>query len=280
MKICPPPPRTHIEEDVRRALAEDIGTGDLSASIVPAEARARATVLCREEAVVCGLPWAEQCFRQLDRTAVLHRHFDDGAVLQPDSALCEVEGIARALLSAERTALNFLQHLSGLATRCRQFAQQTAGFDVLLLDTRKTVPGLRQAQKYAVRCGGCHNHREGLYDAWLLKENHIAAVGSIAEAVAAARRQDTGLPIEVEAENLEELTAIAEAGADIALLDNFSLADLRRAVAHMKGRIVLEYSGNVTEENLCAIAETGVERISIGALTKHCRAIDFSMRLV
>ncbi len=281
-----------IREDVRRALEEDLGPWedrkDLSASIVPASAQAEATVLCREEAVVCGLPWAEECFRQLDESGklVFSRYFEDGGTLKPGDLVCQVKGLAKDLLSGERSALNFLQHLSGIATQSRRFAElaREVRSDVVLLDTRKTVPGLRRAQKYAVLCGGCHNHRMGLYDAWLIKENHIIAAGSIAEAVKAAQRQkqqqkDTRqLPIEVEVEDLKGLQEAAEAGARIALLDNFSLHDLRQAVAEMKGRIELEYSGNVSEENLRDIIAAGADRVSIGALTKHCRAIDFSMR--
>ena len=287
-----PPSEKIITEDVRRALEEDLGPwegqeGDLSASIVPPSARARAKVLCREDAVVCGLPWAENCFQQLDETGTLkfQAHAEDGDTLRPNDILCEVEGLAQDLLSGERTALNFLQHLSGIATQSRRFAElaKKADPDVRLLDTRKTVPGLRHAQKYAVRCGGCHNHRMGLYDDWLLKENHIAAVGSLAAAVKAARRENQvhrkrrQLPIAVEVENLAELKEAAEAGADIALLDNFSLNEVKQAVSEMKGKIELEYSGNVSEDNLCDIIAAGVDRVSIGALTKHCRAIDFSM---
>ncbi|MES2820525.1 MAG: carboxylating nicotinate-nucleotide diphosphorylase [Pseudomonadota bacterium] len=268
-----------IETAVRRALAEDLGSGDLTAQLIPAERLAHARIITREAAVICGTAWVDTVFRQLDPRVAVHWQVADGERVAPDQTLFTLQGPARALLSGERTALNFLQTLSGVASRCRHYADLVEGTAVQLLDTRKTLPGLRLAQKYAVTCGGCHNHRIGLYDAFLIKENHIAACGSIAAAVAAAHAIAPGKPVEVEVENLEELQEALAAGADIVMLDELSLADMRQAVALNQGRAKLEASGGINESTLRAVAETGVDYISIGVLTKDVRAVDLSMRL-
>ncbi|HMV72152.1 MAG TPA: carboxylating nicotinate-nucleotide diphosphorylase [Pseudomonadales bacterium] len=268
-----------IAANVRAALAEDIGSGDITALLIPASQAAHACVITRERAVVCGRAWAEEVFRQVDPGIRLTWHCGDGDTVDPGKVLFEVRGSARALLTAERTALNFLQLLSGIATRCRRFADLVIGLPTKLLDTRKTIPGLRIAQKYAVSCGGCHNHRLGLYDAFLIKENHIAACGSIHAAVATARRQAPGRPVQVEVETITQLTEALEARADTVMLDNFNLEQMREAVLFTAGRVPLEASGGVSELTLRAIAETGVDYVSIGTLTKDCKAIDLSMRL-
>jgi len=265
-------------DDVRRYLSEDLGDGDLTAQLIPATTRARAVIVTREAMVLCGRAGAETLFRTLDPQCTLMWQAEDGAMLPADKPLCEITGQARALLSAERTALNWLQTLSATATIARRYAEAVAGTNCRILDTRKTLPGLRAAQKYAVACGGCCNHRMGLYDAVLIKENHIAALGSIGAAVAAARRTTTA-PIEVEVENFDELQQALAAGPDRILLDNFSIADLRRAVTITAGRIPLEASGNIDLDQVREVALTGVDFISIGALTKNVRAIDLSLRL-
>jgi len=269
-----------IEQNVRAALAEDIGNGDITAQLIPAGTIARARILTREAAVLCGSAWFDEVFRQLDPGVVVDWLCRDGDAVSPEQVLVELEGSARSLLSGERSALNFLQLLSGTATRCRHFADLVAGLPVRLLDTRKTIPGLRLAQKYAVRCGGCHNHRIGLFDAFLIKENHIAACGSITDAVRTARRQAPGRPIEVEVENLAQLDEALRAGVDSIMLDNFTPGLMREAVLVNAGRVKLEASGGISETNLRAVAETGVDFISLGTLTKDCRAIDLSMRIV
>ena len=273
-----------IERNVAAALAEDVGSGDLTAQLVPAEAQARATVIARENAVLCGTAWFERSFKKLDPAITVTWQAGDGDRVVPDQLLCEIAGPARALLTGERTALNFLQLLSGVATKAAQYAAVVAGTRAQVVDTRKTLPGLRLAQKYAVQCGGGGNHRIGLYDAILIKENHILAAGSIGAAVAAAKQvaattQGECKFIEVEVETLDELKQALDAGATMVLLDNMSLAQMRDAVAISAGRAVLEASGNVTLETLRGIAETGVDRISVGALTKDVRALDLSMRL-
>ncbi|WP_019340148.1 carboxylating nicotinate-nucleotide diphosphorylase [Stutzerimonas stutzeri] len=268
-----------IESNVRRALIEDLGAGDITAQLIPAERLAQAKIITREAAVISGTAWVDAVFRQLDPRVAVHWQVADGEQVAADRVLFQLEGPARALLSGERTALNFLQTLSGVATRCREYADLVEGTGVRLLDTRKTIPGLRLAQKYAVTCGGCHNHRIGLYDAFLIKENHIAACGGIAEAVAAAHRIAPGKPVEVEVESLDELEQALRAGTDVVMLDELSLADMRAAVAMAAGRAKLEASGGIDDGTLRAIAETGVDYISIGALTKHVRAVDLSMRL-
>ena len=273
-----PPGAGEIADDVRRALAEDVGSGDLTASLLPAGAELRAAVVCREDAVLCGTPWFDEVYRQLDRSVSVTWQLGDGADLLPGTTVCTVAGPAAAMLTGERTALNFLQLLSGTATVARTYAQAVAGTGVRILDTRKTLPGLRRAQKYAVRCGGCDNHRLGLHDAILIKENHIAAAGSITAAVEAARRLHPGVMVEVEVENLAELDTALAAGADQIMLDNFAAEETEIAVRVTAGRARLEISGNVELEGLAMLARSGVDFISIGALTKHVRAVDFSMR--
>lgn len=268
-----------ITANVRAALAEDIGSGDITAQLIPAERIARARVITREAATVCGTAWVDEVFRQLDPRVQVIWNVADGQRAMQDQTLFSLEGPARALLSGERSALNFLQLLSGVATRCREYADLVEGTAVKLLDTRKTLPGLRLAQKYAVTCGGCHNHRIGLYDAFLIKENHIAACGGIAQAVAAARQIAPGRPVEVEVENLEELREALDAGAGIIMLDELDHDDMRTAVALNAGRARLEASGGINRDTLRSYAETGVDYISIGTLTKDVRAIDLSMRL-
>ena len=279
--LAPAPP-PDLADQVARALAEDVGSGDLTAALVPAGRTGRATVITREPAVLCGRPWVDEVFRQLDASVRVEWVASEGESVAPDQLLCRLEGPARALLTGERTALNFLQTLSGTATVARRYAAVLHGLRCRVLDARQTLPGLRRAQKYAVRVGGGANHRMGLYDGILVKENHIMAAGSIAAAVAAARAQGATVPVEVEVETLGELREALDAGADMALLDEFSLDDLRAAVAmnggHPRGPIKLEASGNVTFETLRAIAETGVDFVSVGSLTKHVRAIDLSMR--
>ena len=272
-----------LPEQVSRALREDIGSGDVTAQLIAPDTTAQARVLCRESAVICGSAWFEEAFRQLEPRVRVRWQLPDGARVAADTVLCELEGPARAILTGERTALNFLQLLSATATVTARFVQAVAGTACRILDTRKTLPGLRTAQKYAVRCGGGQNHRMGLYDMVLVKENHIAAAGSIAAAVQAARRLSPGLPVEVETENLEEVAAALTAQCDIIMLDEFSLADLQRAVALNRAAsrpAKLEASGGVSLEQIAAIAATGVDFISIGGLTKHVQAIDLSMRLV
>ena len=271
-----------IERNVAAALAEDVGSGDLTAQLVPADAQARATVIARENAVLCGTAWFERSFKKLDPSITVTWHAGDGDRVVPDQVLCEITGPARALLTGERTALNFLQLLSGVATKAAQYAAVVAKTRAQVVDTRKTLPGLRLAQKYAVQCGGGGNHRIGLYDAILIKENHILAAGSIPAPVAAAQsvaeRAGHCKFIQVEVENLDELRQALDAGAKMILLDNMTLDQMREAVNVTAGRAILEASGNVTLETVRAIAETGVDRISVGSLTKDVRALDLSMR--
>lgn len=273
------PTHTDIEQQVAVALAEDIGDGDITAALIPQNAPANARVICREAGVICGAAWVDEVFRQIDDKVALSWHVSDGDRVAADTLLFELAGEARSLLTGERAALNFLQLLSGTATRCRNYADLVAGTAVRLLDTRKTIPGLRTAQKYAVTCGGCHNHRMGLFDAFLIKENHIQACGSIAAAVASARQQAPGKPVEVEVESLAELDQALAACVDRVMLDNFAAEDLREAVKRSRGKTELEASGGITGESLTAVAETGVDYVSIGALTKDVIALDLSMRL-
>ncbi|WP_414728927.1 carboxylating nicotinate-nucleotide diphosphorylase [Zhongshania aliphaticivorans] len=267
-----------ITETVAFALKEDIGSGDITAQLIPVTQTAKARIITRENAVICGTEWVNEVFRQIDSSVTIHWHVADGDAVQPDQLLFELDGSARSLLTGERTALNFLQLLSGTATICKSYADIVAHTQVRLLDTRKTIPGLRTAQKYAVTCGNCHNHRIGLYDAFLIKENHIAACGGIPAAISAAREIAPGKPVEVEVESLAELEIALAGSADIIMLDNFSLADMKTGVALTAGRAKLEASGNVDTSTLAGIAETGVDYISIGALTKHAQAVDLSMR--
>jgi len=269
-----------IHDNVTAALQEDVGSGDLTALLIPEKEIAKATIITREDCVFCGKDWVIEVFSQLDKEVIINWNVDDGDSVSANSVLFTLNGNARSLLTGERAALNFVQTLSGTATTSRYYANLVAHTSVKLLDTRKTLPGLRDAQKYAVAGGGCHNHRIGLYDAFLIKENHIAACGGIAAAVSAARAIAPNKPVEVEVENFNELDEALAAGADIIMLDNFNLDDMRKAVAINKHRAKLEASGNVTELTLPSIAETGVDFISIGALTKHCRAVDLSMRVI
>lgn len=266
-------------ETVAQSLREDIGDGDITAMLIPQARISRGHVITRDAATIAGRAWVEEVFRQVDPEVTLNWQVQDGDEASPGQSLFSMEGPARSLLTAERSALNWLQLLSGVATTCAGHARRVAHTGVQLLDTRKTLPGLRLAQKYAVTCGGCHNHRIGLWDAFLIKENHIAACGSIANAVSEARRIAPGRPVEVETENLDELYQALVAGADIIMLDEFSLADMRQAVIHTAGAAKLEASGGINSETLVPIAETGVDYISIGALTKDVRAVDLSMRL-
>jgi nicotinate-nucleotide pyrophosphorylase (carboxylating) len=281
--VCPPqlvaPDPAQVQDDVRRALAEDLGPGDVTADLLPPDRLAQALVTTREPMVLAGRSWFDACFQALDAAVAIDWHFADGAHVAAGSELCRVRGRARALVGAERAALNFLQLLSGTATRTAQYVAAVRGTRARILDTRKTVPGLRLAQKYAVRCGGAENHRLGLFDAILIKENHIAAAGGIVAAVRAARARHPHLLLEVEVENFAELDEALAAGVDRILLDDFSVADIRRAVGRVAGRVPLEVSGGVTLECLPALAATGVDFISIGALTKHVRAVDLSMRV-
>jgi nicotinate-nucleotide pyrophosphorylase (carboxylating) len=270
---------SEIEANVRRALAEDIGSGDITAQLIPAERLAQATIITREAAVIAGTAWVDAVFRQLDPRVAVHWQVRDGERVSANQALFHLEGPARALLSGERSALNFLQTLSAVATRCQHHADLVQGTAVKLLDTRKTLPGLRLAQKYAVTCGGCHNHRIGLFDAFLIKENHIAACGGIAQAIQTAHSIAPGKPVEVEVESLDELRQALDAGADIIMLDELNLDEMRQAVAITAGRAKLEASGGINDSTLRAVAETGVDYISIGTLTKDIKAVDLSMRL-
>jgi nicotinate-nucleotide pyrophosphorylase (carboxylating) len=270
-----------LSQQVAAALAEDVGSGDLTAALIPAERPGRATVITREPAIVCGIPYVEATFRQLEPRVRLEWHVAEGDCAPADRLLFTVEGPARALLTGERTALNFLQLLCGTATAAHSYAALLEGTNCRLLDTRKTLPGLRSAQKYAVRVGGGHNHRMGLFDGILIKENHIMAAGSIAKAVAGARRMGARVPVEVEVENLTELRQAIEAGADIVMLDEFSLEAMREAVAVNAGTakpVKLEASGGVSAATIRDIAATGVDFVSVGSITKHVRAIDLSMR--
>lgn len=269
-----------ITEQVRAALVEDLGDGDRTARLLPADQVARVELITRQEAVICGRAWFDETFRQIDGRVVSDWRVGDGDRVGPGDCLCRMQGPSRALLTGERTAMNFLQTLSGTATRARQYAQVVADLPVRLLDTRKTLPGLRLAQKYAVRCGGGHNHRLGLFDAILIKENHILAAGSIAAALAAARDLANGLPVEIEVESLAEVEQALAAGASHLLLDNFSPEALHQAVRMVAGRARLEASGGITLETLRVIAETGVDDISIGDLTKDLVSVDLSMRFL
>lgn len=274
-----------IARNVEAALTEDVGQGDLTASLVPGERQVTATVISREPGVLCGTTWFDACVARLDPTAIVTWHASDGDRIAPNQLLCTIEGNGRALLTAERSALNFLQLLSAVASKARIYADAIAGTKAQVVDTRKTLPGLRIAQKYAVRCGGGGNHRLALWDAILIKENHIHAAGGIAEAMAAAgvvaaQAAERCKFIQIEVESLEELQTALAAGATMILLDNFSLDMLREAARINAGRAVLEASGNVSLETIRGIAETGVDRISVGALTKDVKALDLSMRFV
>ncbi|OJW86654.1 carboxylating nicotinate-nucleotide diphosphorylase [Thiobacillus sp. 65-1402] len=269
-----------VLSDVARALAEDVGSGDLTAQLIPAAQTARARVITRESAVVAGRPWFDACFRALDPACILDWRVDEGVAVAAGDVLVDIGGNARALLTAERPALNFLQTLSAVATATWPYVEAVRGTHAAILDTRKTLPGLRIAEKYAVRAGGGQNQRVGLFDGILIKENHIAAAGGIAQVLDTAfRLAEDKVSVQIEVENLDELVQALAAGAPLILLDNFSLTDLRHAVQLTHGRALLEASGNITLETVRAVAETGVDRISIGGLTKHIRAVDLSMRI-
>lgn len=271
-----------ISRNVRAALLEDISDGDITAALIPTTQQATAKVITREDCVVCGVAWVDEVFRQLDPSVKIEWHVQDGDQVCADSLLYTLSGSARSLLSGERAALNFLQLLSGTASSCQSYAQMVEHTQVRILDTRKTIPGLRMAQKYAVSQGGCHNHRIGLFDAYLIKENHIAACGGIAEAIKQAKINQPGKAVEVEVESIDEMMQALEAQADIIMLDNFDNDMLREAVtinSSHANKAKLEASGNVNQNTLVGIAETGVDYISIGALTKDCKAVDLSMRL-
>lgn len=272
------PAHSHIQASVQLALVEDIGSGDLTAELIPPATLAQASVISREAAVVCGIPWFTEVFHQLDSGIQVHWLVQDGDSVEPEQILCHLQGPARAILSGERTALNFLQTLSGTATVASHYAHAVHGHKTKILDTRKTIPGLRLAQKYAVRCGGCHNHRVGLFDAILIKENHILAAGSIAAALRQAQALNSGKMIEVEVETLQQLDEAINDGATRILLDNMDQTTLREAVKLAAGRVELEASGGINLTNVRQIADTGVDYISIGELTKHVRAVDLSMR--
>lgn len=271
-------PHSVIEENVHLALQEDIGEGDITAQLIPADNISLATVITREACVFCGMDWFEETYRQLDNEIVIDWCVEDGDHIDADQVICTISGSSRHIVSGERTAINFIQTLSATATRAADYARQVTGTDTVILDTRKTIPGLRLAQKYAVSCGGCKNHRLGLYDAFLIKENHINACGDIQTAINEARFYNAELPVEVEVENMEELETAIASGADRVLLDNFDIETLEKAVRLCHNRVITEASGNITLENVNRIAETGVDYISTGALTKDIKAIDLSMR--
>ena len=272
-----------IADNVRVALQEDLNglapENDITAMLIPTEQQCTATVITREDCVLCGRAWADQAFLQVDDSLQIKWFADDGEQVKANATLFTVQGSARSVLTAERTALNFLQSLSATATMTADYVAELKGSKVKLLDTRKTLPGLRAAQKYAVTCGGGQNHRIGLYDAYLIKENHIAACGGIAQAIQKARLNRPDVPVEVEVENLQELDQALQAGADIIMLDNFTLDDLYRAAERNQGRSKLEVSGNITKQKLRQLRETGVDFVSSGALTKNVQAIDLSMRI-
>jgi nicotinate-nucleotide pyrophosphorylase (carboxylating) len=269
-----------IENDVRCALKEDIGDGDVTAQLISSEQISNATVITRERAIICGILWFNEVFRQLDsKNVIIQWNVRDGDRVQANDILCTLKGPSRILLTGERTALNFVQLLSGISTRCRHYADLVQEINVKLRDTRKTIPGLRLAEKYAVTKGGCHNHRLGLYDAFLIKENHIAACdNSIEKVIKCAREISSNKPIQIEVENLDQLQQALDVNVNMILLDNMSLDEMRQAVQITKGRAILEASGGVNEITLRAVAETGVDSIAIGTLTKDIKAIDLSMR--
>lgn len=272
------PPIETIVRSVADALAEDVGSGDLTAQLIPADKTASAYVISREQAILCGTAWFEQCFRQIDRGIKIEWLAVDGDPIQPNQWLCTITGSARAMLTAERCALNFLQTLSATATQTRRYVDAVDGMRAVVMDTRKTLPGLRLAQKHAVTIGGGFNQRVGLFDGILIKENHIAAAGGISQALAAAAALGPDVPVQIEVETLAQLQAALAAGATLILLDNFSIEQLQEAVEICAGRARLEASGGITLATIRAVAETGVDRISIGSLTKDVTAIDFSMR--
>lgn len=268
-----------IPEVVARAIEEDRGSGDITAQLIPATKQVTASVISREAAIICGRPWVDEVFRQLDPSLAIEWHIQEGAEVEADQSLFTISGSGRAILTGERCALNFLQTLSATATTAREYANLAADSDIRILDTRKTIPGLRLAQKYAVLVGGCHNHRIGLYDAFLIKENHIIACGGIPQAVAKARQIAPAKTVEVEVESLSELQQAVDAGADVAMLDNFSTDQLSALQKFDLGTTKIEVSGNITQQSIPAYRGLPIDYISTGSLTKHIRAIDLSMRL-
>lgn len=280
MNLDPSQLHQDIEKDVMRALSEDVGTGDITAMLIPEENTSHAKVITRDNAVIAGQAWVNETFKQLDDGVDVIWHVQDGDRVDAGSTLFELKGSSRSLLTGERTALNFLQTLSAVATKCHFYSQQVQHTQVKLLDTRKTLPGLRMAQKYAVSQGGCYNHRIGLFDAFLIKENHIHACGGIRQAIEKAQEIAPLKPVEIEVESFAELKQALDAGADIIMLDNFSIEETKQAVDMAKDQAKLEASGGITDETLVKIAETGVDYISIGALTKDVKAVDLSMRMV
>ena len=266
-----------ITETVRRALAEDLGSGDITAALIPEHKHAKGRIVSKDIGCICGIPWAHEAFRQLNEAVCLDWHVQEGDPIEPGQKLCNLRGPARALMSGERTALNFLQTLSATTTQTANFAKLIQHTSAALLDTRKTLPGLRTAQKYAVAVGGGKNHRMGLFDAYLIKENHIVSCGGIAPAIAKARAISPGKTVQIEVQNLDEMEAALTAHADVIMLDNFSINELEQAVAQNHSRAKLEASGGIEDGQLVRIAETGVDYISVGALTKHCRALDLSL---
>lgn len=270
---------TLIQNTARWSLTEDVGSGDITAELIPENYLAKASIISREDAIICGIPWVEAVYKHVDPDIKIHWSVKDGETISADQKLAELVGKARALVTGERATLNWLQTLSGTATEVRRYMEKLKGTTTQLLDTRKTLPGLRYAQKYAVLCGGGSNHRMGLYDAYLIKENHIISCGSITKAIQKARNHHPDKPLEVEVENINELNEALNANADIILLDNFDINEIKEAVIINQGRAELEISGNINLENIREVAETGVNFISVGALTKHVHAIDLSMRI-
>ncbi|PCI39813.1 MAG: nicotinate-nucleotide diphosphorylase (carboxylating) [Thiotrichales bacterium] len=269
-----------IEQQVQNALLEDVGQGDISAKLIDSTRQVVASIICREPIVLCGTRWVDAVFKSIDKTSKLNWYFSDGDSISANSKLCEVSGFAASLLTAERTALNFLQTLSATATTTQHYVNAIKDFPTKLLDTRKTIPGFRLSQKYAVHCGGGVNHRFGLYDAFLIKENHIKSCSSISNAVTGARAIDSAKLIEVEVENFTELKEVMPLNIDVVMLDNFSIADMKTAIQMVNGKFKLEASGNINLDNIANVAATGVDFISVGAITKNIQAIDLSMRII
>ena len=274
---CPNKLPEDIAETVRRALAEDLGGGDITAALIPEHKHAQGYIVSKDTGHICGIPWALEVFRQLNNDVCLDWRVQEGDPIEPGQKLCDLRGPAKALMSGERTALNFLQTLSATATQTANLAKLILHTSATLLDTRKTLPGLRTAQKYAVAVGGGKNHRMGLFDAYLIKENHIVSCGGIADVIAKARAISPGKTVQIEVQNLNEMEAALTAHADVIMLDNFSINELEQAVSHNQSRAKLEASGGIEDGPLVIIAETGVDYISVGALTKHCRALDLSL---
>ena len=273
----PPTVPTDIAQLVTFCLQEDVGTGDITAELIPTDKTISAKLISRDNGVFCGRPWADEVFQQVDNSITANWHIEEGAELSPDQTLLQISGSPRSILTAERTVLNFLQTLSAVSTISQHYASLVKHTSVKLLDTRKTLPGLRSAQKYAVRVGGCFNHRLGLFDAFLIKENHIAACGGIEAAVSKAKALYPNKPVEIEVQNLNELELAISAEADTVMLDNFECSNILKAVKLNGGRVKLEASGGIDADMLVSIAETGVDYISLGALTKNCQAIDLSL---